>query len=82
MIKTVTITHHTAIRKYNWEIVIPEAPIVLVPDANFHRALELLEMETDQAICAEILALPNGGSRSVNADMTPERTKGLEALGV
>jgi hypothetical protein len=82
MIETVTITHHTTKPEYDWEVVIPEGPTVLLPENRFAQALELLGVKPDDGIAAEFRALQNGGSRSVNAEISEGMTRELVALGV
>ncbi len=82
MEKTITITHHVAKPEYHWEIVVPEGPTVLLTDGNLQRALGILGLPTDDGIRAELTALPNGGSRSFEADVEHGAERHLTELSV
>jgi hypothetical protein len=82
MTETVTITHHASKPEYQWEIVVPEGPTVLLRDENLARALQVLGLNGDTAVQQEIEALPNGGSRSVNAEVDGPQSRELTELGV
>lgn len=82
MTETITITHHQTKPEYDWEIVIPEGPTVLLPDQALGQALHLLGVNGNQPIQAEIQSLPNGGSRSLDATIDKAKIAELVALGV
>lgn len=82
MTETVTITHHATKPEYQWEFVIPEGPTVLLKSENLRPALDVLKLDGNQAVQEEIAALPNGGSRSVNADLDKAQLEQLTALSV
>ena len=79
---TVTFTHHVAKPEYKWEVVIPEGPTVLLPETNLNQAMDLLQVGSSAGMQKEIEALPNGGSRSVNASLDAGGLEKLKALGV
>lgn len=82
MEKTITFTHHAAKPEYHWEIVVPEGPTVLLTNENLRRALDILGLRASDGIEAELTALPNGGSRSFEADVEHGAERNLEALSV
>ena len=82
MTETVTITHHANKPEYQWEIVVPEGPTVLLKQENLHPALDILGLDGTSNIPGEIGALQNGGSRSVTADLGKDQLQKLSQLGV
>jgi hypothetical protein len=82
MTETVTITHHADKPEYKWEIVVPDGPTVLLREASLSAALGVLGISGDGEVLTEIEALPNGGSRSMNAELGEPELKHLVSLGV
>ena len=82
MTETVTITHHQAKPEYKWEIVVPEGPTVLLSEQSLGAALGLLGVHGTSDVEEEIVGLPNGGSRSVNAELDEAALRDLVSLGV
>lgn len=82
MTETVTLTHHATKPEYQWEIVVPEGPTVLLKNESLRSALGLLGLDGNTQVQQEIEALPNGGSRSVNPDLNEGQLQQLMALGV
>ena len=83
MIKSVTITHHVTKPEYQWEFVVPEGPTVLLRQESLVGAFALLGLQGEgDHTREEIEQLPNGGSQSVNADLSEEQTRNLVGLGV
>ncbi len=82
MTSTVTITHHQTKPEYQWEIVVPEGPTVMLIEDRLSSAMDVLGLVSDTDLRNEIEALPNGESRSVNADLQKPEMEKLTALGV
>jgi hypothetical protein len=82
MNKTITVTHHAAKREYQWEFVIPEGPTVLLREENVEKAMETLGLEGNGPTLAELRALPNGGSQSIDANVSEGEVRRLEGLAV
>ena len=82
MTNTVTITHHQTKPEYQWEIVVPEGPTIMLPKDRLASAMDVLGLTMDNDLRTQIEALPNGESRSVNAELTRLEMDKLAALSV
>ena len=82
MEETVTITHHLLKPEYQWEISIEDQPAVMLRAEGIEEALQVLGASSDREIVEQILQLPNGESRAVEAELNPERLSRLRALSV
>ena len=81
-ISTITVTHHAQKPEYQWEIVIPEGPTVLLPESAIDQALHILGPAAESSeVRQQILALPDAASRSVDAELRPAAISALAALG-
>ncbi|MGI4829492.1 MAG: hypothetical protein ACRYFU_15045 [Janthinobacterium lividum] len=81
MTETVTITHHVQKPEYHWEIVIPEGPTVLLAAEKIDSALDLLGVMGEDPRREQILALGNGESQGVDAELTKGNRLELASLG-
>ncbi len=82
MTATITITHHQAKPEYKWEVVVPEGPTILLPEENLPAAMHVLGLDDQSGVQKQIEELPNGGSRSINADLGQAAIAALVSLGV
>ena len=82
MTSTVTITHHQTKPEYQWEIVVPEGPTIMLPQDRLGSAMDVLGLASNSDLRSQIEALPNGESRSVDADLNRPEMEKLTALGV
>ncbi len=82
MTNTITITHHRSKPEYQWELVIPDGPIIMLPKERLAAALEVLGLTSQNEVRSQIEALPNGQSRSVDADLEQPAMDRLLALSV
>lgn len=82
MTNTVTITHHQTKPEYQWELVIPDGPTIMLPKDRLAAAMEVLGLAPNNDVRSQIEALPNGESRSVDADLEKPQMDKLLALSV
>lgn len=81
MTETVTITRHVAKPEYHWEIVIPGGSTTLLAADRLEKALELLGLTEGDERRQEILALGDGESRGIDADLNDTQRNELLSLG-
>ena len=82
MTSTITITHHQTKPEYQWEIVVPEGPTIMLGKDHFSDALNLLGLPMDHDLRQQIESLPNGGSRSIEATVDNAEMSRLTAMSV
>ncbi len=82
MTDTVTITHHQTKPEYQWEVVIPEEMTAMLSADRIGAALDLLGLPGDSEARQGIEALPNGESRSVDAEIDRAKLDELKGLSV
>ena len=82
MTETITITHHETKPEYHWEIVIPEEMTAMLLADRIGAALDLLGVQGDGETRQQIEALPDGESRSVDAEIDKDKLEELKKISV
>lgn len=82
MKETLTITHHVQKPEYHWEISIENEPVVLLKADAIQKALQAIGIASTDERVGQILELPNGQSRAVEVDLTPELRQKLHSMSV
>ncbi|MBE7159327.1 MAG: hypothetical protein INR62_13010 [Rhodospirillales bacterium] len=82
MTDTVTITHHQTKPEYQWEVVVPEEMTAMLSADRIETALDLLGLQRNSEVRQQIESLPNGESRSVDAEIDKAKLEELKGLSV